>query len=269
MYICDFCETKNKTNLGSCVACGKPLENAKEHVSKSNSKERKPKVGKSSVSSGKSKKLALAAAPVIVLAVGAMIGFTAFSGHKGSSDSLPEPTPSATARAALNDFGLPKNCDEPELTNFAGDLLRQMGANGPVNAGAYGYETSWVDIQNTGGTNVDTADPEKYGALECTYSAPNGSEEDTPKVYLHFDSVAQPRSWMEMEGEEELSLGLGEKLAVYYPGGGGYEWGTGNTWRVWVKDAYLGIDTWSTADSHVEILDKQLFGNVIDLLKGN
>jgi hypothetical protein len=199
--------------------------------------------------------------PIVMVLAAVAVGTPIVMSAIGPTNTEPEPT---SKTIQINTLGLPVSCRVPELKAIAESILfNQLEVSGKVKVTEAGFSTSWVDVSNAEIQAVETDNPEEYAALTCTYS--ESGDEDSPYVSLDFDSSPQPRSWRGSVDEEEIKLGFGEKLIVYYPGGGGFLYGGGVLWRVWIDDKYFEINTWS-ADPKISTLPKNELKSLINIL---
>ena len=259
MSRCNFCSTSNRPNVENCKACGRAIEPVESPtVSESDFTSPKKVLGKLAGQRVTRRQILVPLAILTVLSVGiSMWGLFTSQGKPASS----------AASLHLNQQGIPKSCKLSELSEFSAKVLsNQFGINGKLSIETTGYSTSQVDANVTGVDPTPTKVPSKFASLFCQYTI-SSLGQGSPHVRLYFDSVAEPRAWMGSEDEEELKLGLGEDLAIYFPTGSGYEYGGGNAWRIWVNDKYLLIDTWSE-DPKIVTLPKPELGRLIKLLKG-
>lgn len=259
---CGFCSTSNKSDASICKACGKPLET---RVANSDELKRTRKSAPTEKSLDETSKAARKSkfkiVPIVIVLAAVAVGTPIVMSAIGPTNTEPEPT---SKTSQINTLGLPVSCRVPELKAIAESILfNQLEVSGKVKVTEAGYSTSWVDVSNAEIQAVETDNPEEYAALTCTYS--ESGDEDSPYVSLDFDSSPQPRSWRGSVDEEEIKLGFGEKLIVYYPGGGGFLDGGGVLWRVWIDDKYFEINTWS-ADPKISTLPKNELKSLINIL---
>lgn len=259
MSRCKFCSTSNRPNVENCKACGRAIEPVESPtVSEGDFTSPKKILGKLARQRVTKRQIFISLTILTVLSVSISMWACFTSQGKPASSA---------ASLHLNQQGIPKSCKLSELSEFSAKVLsNQFGIKGKLSIETTGYSTSQVDANVTGVDPAPTNVPSKFASLFCQYTI-SSLGQGSPQVRLYFDSVAEPRAWMGSEDEEELRLGLGEDLAVYFPTGSGYEYGGGNAWRIWVNDKYLLIDTWSQ-DPTIVTLPKPELGRLIKLLKG-
>lgn len=179
------------------------------------------------------------------------------------------PTKATGATDKLNSNGVPMSCDAPTLMALANDILiSQMGATDQVQVMASGYDISQVDSQSTGVSANVIEDPSKFAQLICSYSSGVTSDGLTAHMLtLNIDSESHPTDWRGSIDEVAMKFNAGEKAAMYYPSGSGYENGGGLSWIIWVGDKTLQVDTWSPDGAHGETLNTSKIGKVVQLLK--
>lgn len=263
MIDCRTCGFSNRVKAGFCASCGGRLGSAEQPaVSEKKDKPRR-------IVSAKS--LVWALVPLLGLAGGFVLS---------QPSSTPEPSspvvtqsPSATEQPGIqfNSLGVPTSCSHPYLMQLAESLLiEQMGASGEITVSSFGYLESFVDLRNTEAEPTETKDPSLFAHIECNYDAVFDDQGFSSfAVYLVFDSASIPRDWMGSSDEQEITLDAGEKLAVFYPSGGGYEYGGGSTWRIWAKDGYFSIDTWSANGPLNEFLPINTVKKIVQSMAGN
>lgn len=253
MKFCENCRTKNRASAEFCSTCGSDLSDTKQSEVKAKSTIAKTILVWFGV-----------AAVATAIAISAASILQSLPNDKTNTNSALSPTPSESPVAFLNKFGVPLRCDHPAISDVARNLLAtQMGAALDMQTTAYGFADSQVDAQNLGLTMKEESDPSKYKHLDCDFSA--GSDYS---VYMSFDSVAAPRDWMSSADEQLLEFDGGAKLVMYYPSGGGYEYGGGSTWRIWVAEGYLGIDSWSANYAYNQTMPAREISNLISALNG-
>lgn len=260
---CGFCSTSNKRNSVNCKACGKPLyANRLTSRKQVKFKETMPpnliKTIRASLTKNSKSKI-WSVALFFLGITGCVFLFTTGIYSHGSG-------PGSVAKSGkLNNSGLPVSCDMSEIRTLAESILvNQLTVNGKIQIEESGYATSWIDVGNSSIDPVETSNSDEFAALTCNYS--QVAKQGSPRVTIEFDSVAEPRSWRGSIDEQEIRLGYGEKLIVYYPSGGGFEYGGGVLWRVWVDEIYFEISTWSESPKIVN-LPRNEFQTLINLLK--
>lgn len=260
MTVCQNCQTENRTGAEFCGSCGESIlrDSSTPNLTKP-AKIRKKISGLTILLAILVPGIALGAAFVLVFGAPNLIPF-----EVGGAQAKPD----ESVAPRLNAHGVPLSCDESDLAALATDILvDQQDSKDKIVIDSTGYSMSFVDARNIDSNPPLTSDPTEYQHLTCSYKSSLDSNENYNKsVLFEFDSVAQPRDWIGSISEQEVELNLGEKLMIYYSDGSGYEYGGGLTWRLWVANSYMQIDTWSADGNGYAILKSNLIGNVIKLL---
>ena len=184
-------------------------------------------------------------------------------------ESTPSPNNSDySAGIVLNDYGVPESCESTPLMAFANDLLSQMGPRVDTQVTTQGYSNSAAVLAHDEYLQ-ETKVESKYKFLECFYdSGFDTAGTASYEVRLFFDSHPADPHGHESVDQQELKLQLGERRVKYFPMDGGFEYGTGSEWQVWVGKHFLEFTTWSNKDqSHFETINTELIKPLIVALK--